>query len=106
RDAVVHALLAHEFAANEPFVLNVTGPGVHRVRELAVRLGRLLGREPLFTGREAPTAWLNNAAKAHRLFGLPEVSTEAMLEWVAAWQLAGLPLLGKPTGFEKRDGEF
>lgn len=106
RDAVAHTLLAHELASPAPFVINITGPGVHRVRDLAESLGRLLGRTPRFTGTEASTAWLNDASRSHGLFGKPETTLEQMLEWVAAWQLQGLSTLGKPTGFEKRDGNF
>jgi hypothetical protein len=29
-----------------------------------------------------------------------------MIEWIAGWLEAGLPLLDKPTGFQKRDGKF
>jgi hypothetical protein len=40
------------------------------------------------------------------LFGRPGVSPAQLTEWIAAWLKAGLPLLGKPTGFQKRDGKF
>lgn len=76
------------------------------MRDLANRLGELLGREPVFTGKEADTAWISDASLSHRLFGLPETSLDEMLEYVAAWQVAGFPTLNKPTGFEKRDGNF
>lgn len=106
QDAVAHSLMAHERASNSPFILNVTGPGVHRVRDLACRLGELIGREPVITGREADTAWLSDASLSHRLFGVPPTTTDQMLAWVAAWQRAALPTHNKPTGFEKRDGNF
>lgn len=106
RDAIVHALLAHELASTDVFVINVTRPETCRVRDLAIRLGELLGAEPVLVGEEAPTAWISDASKAARLFGEPEVSVDQMLRWVAAWQTGGFPLLGKPTGFEKRDGKF
>lgn len=106
RDAVAQTILAHELAATPPFVINITGPSVHRVRDLALRFGALFNRDVTFTGQEADTAWLNDAARSHRLFGAPETSLDQMIEWVAAWQLQGLKTLGKPTGFEKRDGNF
>jgi nucleoside-diphosphate-sugar epimerase len=106
RDAVAHSILAHELASTVPFLINVTGPGTHRVRDLAAQLGALLGRKPAFIGQEADTAWISDASLSHRLFGLPETSLDQMLEWVAAWQMAELPTLNKPTGFEKRDGNF
>ena len=106
RDAVAYSILAHELASNKPFIINVTGAGTHRVRDLATRLGEILGREAVITGTEADTAWLSDASLSHRLFGLPETPVEQILEWVVAWQKAELPTLNKPTGFEKRDGNF
>lgn len=106
RDAVLHTLLAHGEAKPEGFRLNVTRPEICSVRKLALRLGELLGRAPQFEGEEASTAWISNPAKAVRLFGEPETGIEQMLQYVAAWQIHELPTLRKPTGFEKRDGNF
>lgn len=106
RDAVAHTILAHALAASPPLPLNITGPGVHRVRDLAERFGKLFNREPLFTGAEAPEIWLNDASRSHALFGAPPTTISQMIDWVAAWLKADLPILGKPTGFEKRDGKF
>ena len=106
QDAVAHSLMAQEQANDIPFILNVTGPGVHRVRDLARRLGELLGREPVIIGREADTAWISDASLSHRLFRPPPTSCDQMLAWVAAWQRSALPTHNKPTGFEKRDGNF
>jgi uncharacterized protein YbjT (DUF2867 family) len=89
-----------------PLVLNVTGPEMLPVREIAGRLGHLLGREPVFTGVEAPTALLSDAGRCHELFGPPDVPVSDLLEWTAAWIADGGPLLGKPTGFQRRDGKF
>jgi len=58
------------------------------------------------TGTEAPTAWLNNPAKSHMLFGKPKVGIETMMDWVANWLKSGGELLGKPTHFETRDGKY
>jgi len=106
RDAVAHSLLAHELASTTPFIINITGPGVHRVRDLAMRFGAIFDRSPRFVGTESPTAWLNDSSRASRLFGKPETSLEQMISWVAAWQANGHETLDKPTGFEKRDGNF
>lgn len=106
RDAIAHAISALELAASPPVPLNVTGPALLSVRELAGKLGGLLGREVTFEGREAETAWLNNAARSHRYFGAPETDLDTMLGWVAAWAAQGGETWGKPTGFEKRDGRF
>jgi len=106
RDAIIHSLLAHEWASSEVFILNVTRPEICRIRDLALRLGELLGKKPIFEGSEAPTAWISNPQKAIHMFGESETSVDSILRYVAAWQLRGLPTLGKPTGFDKRDGNF
>lgn len=105
-DALDHAIRALEIAAAPAVPLNVTGPEIFSIRELAENFGRLLNRPVRITGTEAETAWLNNAAFSHRRFGRPETSLETMQRWVAAWLLSGGPVWGKPTGFEKRDGNF
>ncbi|MDF2439237.1 MAG: hypothetical protein JWN98_221 [Abditibacteriota bacterium] len=105
-DANAQALQCLDYASCPPFVVNVTGPETISLRALAHRFGELLGREPIITGQEASTAWLNNAAKAQRLFGYPTVALDQMIEWVADWVRAGQRTLGKPTHFEEREGKF
>jgi nucleoside-diphosphate-sugar epimerase len=104
-DASACALLAFGLCAVPPAVLNVTGPAV-RIREVAERLGDLMGRTPRFTGSEQSTALLSNAARCRGLFGEPRVPLETLLAWVAHWVTHGGSTLGKPTRFEVRDGRF
>ncbi|MFI9592652.1 NAD-dependent epimerase/dehydratase family protein [Nonomuraea sp. NPDC052265] len=99
-------LRALALAAAPPYVLNVTGPELVSVRQAALALGELLGKEPVFTGEEAPTALLSNAGRCHRLFGYPELTPAELIEHTARWVADGGPLLGKPTKFERRDGRF
>ena len=101
---VILRALGH--ASPAPFVLNVAGPETLSVRQLGQAFGRVLDKEPQFTGTEAAAALLSNSAKCMRLFGYPAVTPTELLEWTAGWLTAGLPLLGKPTGFQKRDGKF
>lgn len=100
------ALEAFSLAASPADILNLTGAGKLAVRDLAVGLGRRLGVEPRFAGSEGPTALLNDASRCHRLFGLPAYDTEALLDLVATWLLAGGRTLGKPTRFQVRNGVF
>jgi hypothetical protein len=93
-------------ASPEPFVLNVAGPETLSVRQLGEAFGKALGRTSQFTGTEAQSALLSNPARCVSLFGRPTVSPSQLIDWTAAWLTAGLPLLGKPTGFQKRDGKF
>lgn len=98
------ALLAH--CASPAFVLNVTGPETVSVRRVAEHFGTIFGVQPHFTGAEAPTALLSNAAKAQQLFGYPRVALQQLIEWTAAWVDQGGAMLNKPTHFEARDGRF
>jgi nucleoside-diphosphate-sugar epimerase len=106
RDAVDHILQAADLATAPPAVLNVAGLPIVSVRELALRFGRHLGREPVIEGVEAPTAWLSDPTLAHERFGPPQVSLDEAVAWTAAWLAAGGDTYGKPTGFERRDGAF
>jgi nucleoside-diphosphate-sugar epimerase len=105
-DANAHAIQAFDHAASPPRVFNVTGPETLSVRSLCHAFGRLLGKEPRFTGTEASTALLNNAQLSHRLFGYPRVPIQQVIDWTADWVRRGGSSLGKPTHFETRDGKF
>jgi nucleoside-diphosphate-sugar epimerase len=105
-DACAQALQCLARADVPPFVVNVTGPEPIAVQEIARRLGRRLRREPRFVGQTAPDALLSDTTLARRLFGPQQVGTDQLIEWVAAWLAADLPLLDKPTKFEVRDGKF
>ncbi|MBI5095613.1 MAG: NAD(P)-dependent oxidoreductase [Candidatus Hydrogenedentes bacterium] len=100
------ALQCLELADSPPRILNVTGPEKVSVRWLARELGARLGRTPNFVGEESQTALISDASECHRLFGLPEVNLETLMDWVAHWVKAGGHTLGKPTHFETRDGKF
>ena len=105
-DAVAHAIQALGLAAAPAVPVNIAGREILSVRWLANRFGELLKRPVRIVGREADTAWLSNAARAHRLFGAPPTSAATMVEWTAAWLANGGTTWGKPTAFERRDGRF
>ena len=92
--------------APDPYVVNVAGPTILRVVDLARALGDKLGVAPAFTGEEAADALLSNASRMRELTGDPLLPLDTLLDWVAAWVKGGGRLLGKPTGFERRDGQF
>ncbi len=100
------AIRALRMASRSVEYLNVTGPETISVRSTALRLGALLGREPVFDGEESSVALLNNAGKCMRQFGYPSVGVDQMIEWQAEWLMNGGRLLGKPTHFEERKGNF
>ncbi len=68
--------------------------------------GKRFGIEPVFRGEEHPNALLNNAARSHELFGLPTVSPDELIDWIATWVSHGNTLLNKPTHFDVQDGKF
>ena len=105
-DAAAQALrcLAHCDAPTSP--INVSGHEILAVRDLAAKLGALLGREPVIVGTEQPTAWLTDTSQAAKLFGLPVVDTERLIAWTADWVARSMPSLGKPTKYEVRDGRY
>ncbi len=105
-DANAMTLRCFAHVASPPLTLNLTGPECLNVRKTCQRLGQLLGREPVFMGKEAPTALLSNAGQAFSLFGQPRVSADRLVAWVAAWLRQAGPTLDKPTHFEARDGRF
>lgn len=106
RDAVEHILRAFGCATAPPCVLNVTGAECLSVRTLAEEFGRRFGKTVTFQGREADTAWLSNAHRAHQLFGTPQMPVDRMLDWTAEWIRRGGPTLDKPTHFEVRHGDY
>ena len=86
--------------------INVSGPRVLAVRDLAMEFGKRFGKKVQLTGKESATAWLVDTSAAHKLFGEPRVPLERMIDWQADWIARGGPSLGKPTHFETRDGKY
>jgi len=105
-DANAMALRAFDHVSSPPFVINVAGPEELSVRKTGEALGRLLGRDVVFEGREQPDALLSNGSRARALFGEPRVPADKLIEWTADWVKGCGPTLDKPTHFESRDGKF
>lgn len=105
-DANAAAIESLRLATSPPVVLNLTGPEVFSIREVCQKLGKRLGKEPIFTGTESGNALLNNASKCHQLLGKPSIGADRLIEWTADWVSRGGSSLGKPTHFETRDGKF
>jgi nucleoside-diphosphate-sugar epimerase len=86
--------------------MNVTGPETVSIKSASIKLGKLLGKEPVFEGVEQGNAYLNNASRAMELFGYPEVSAETLIRWQAEYILDGGRTIDKPTHFEERKGSY
>jgi nucleoside-diphosphate-sugar epimerase len=96
--------LAHTTTPTSP--INVTGPETIEIRWLAVEFGKLLGKTPKLTGKEAPTGWLNDARRMVKEFDSPAVPLAKMIEWTADWLARDMATLNKPTHYEVRDGQY
>jgi dTDP-4-dehydrorhamnose reductase len=105
-DASAIALRAFEHAAVPPLVLNVTGPEIMSVRQVAGRFAERFGVAVSFQGEEAADALLNDAANCRRLFGSSRIGAEHLIEMTADWLERGGPTIDKPTHFQARDGRF
>jgi nucleoside-diphosphate-sugar epimerase len=105
-DANRQALLALRHCTSPATVLNITGPGTVSTREAALALGAAMRREVAFTGEPGRPTYLSDASRANTLFLPPAVTLGQMVEWTAAWVVAGRPSHGKPTHFEVLDGQF
>lgn len=105
-DANSYALRCLPLCETPAQVLNVTGPEIISVRQVAEFFAGRFGRKARLEGSEGTRALLSNASRCHTRLGPPEVGLQQLLEWVAAWVEAGGRLLGKPTRYEVTDGKF
>jgi nucleoside-diphosphate-sugar epimerase len=87
-------------------IMNVTGPETGSIKEASLKLGKYLGKSPVFEGEEGNTAYLNNASRCVETFGYPDVSPETLIRWQAEYILDGGRTIDKPTHFEERKGSY
>ncbi len=93
--------------ANSPAaVFNLCHPQICSVRDVAARLGTLLGQEPKFIGIESSTSLVANADSLSKALPGPLTPMDTLLQWTAHWVQTGGRNLGKPTHFETRDGKY
>ena len=86
--------------------MNVTGPETVSIKAASIKLGKLLGKDPIFEGSDQGNAYLNHASRAMELFGYPEVSADTLIRWQAEYILDGGRTIDKPTHFEERKGSY
>jgi nucleoside-diphosphate-sugar epimerase len=95
-----------EYCKSPANVLNITGPEILSVKEVAMKFGEHFDLKPEFIGKEAETALLSNAELSFDLFGQPKMSVDQVIRWTAYWLMDEQKLLNKPTHFEVRDGVY
>ena len=105
-DANNYALLSLGLCNNPPEILNISGPETISLTHIAEEFGRIFNKEVRCEGIPGNKAYLNNAAKAFKLFGYPKTSLNQMIQWQAEWIMKGGKSLGKPTHFEVNNGKF
>lgn len=86
--------------------MNVTGPEINSIKYVCEKLGKYLGKAPIFEGEMQPNAYIANASKCTEIFGYPEVGPETLIKWQAEYILDGGRTLDKPTHFEERKGSY
>jgi nucleoside-diphosphate-sugar epimerase len=105
-DASAMTLESLRYADSPPNVINITGPELLSVRQVAEEFAKKFGKLVRFEGTESSDALLSNAAKSYELFGRPRVSAQQVINWTADWVRRGGTTLAKPTHFEERAGQF
>jgi len=105
-DACAMSLQALAHAASPPFVVNIAGPELLSVRAVAEAFGAEFSKTVTFEGPESNDALLSDAARSRELFGLPQVTADQLIAWIADWIARGGETLGKPTHYEDRAGRF
>ncbi len=105
-DACNRALLCLEHTSSPANIMNITGPELLSIKELALQFGSIFQKEVTFTGQDTETYYLSNSDKSNKLFGNPRISPDEMVKWIAEWIQTGGSILGKPTHFEVTDGQF
>ncbi|MFM8468765.1 MAG: NAD-dependent epimerase/dehydratase family protein [Limisphaerales bacterium] len=105
-DANAQVLQSLALTTSPPSILNLTGPELLRVRDVAEKLAHRMNRPVTFAGVAGESALLNNARQALTRFGPPRVPADELLGWVADWVKRGGADFGKPTHFESRTGRF
>jgi len=106
RDANDYIARSITLAQSPPAVINLTGPETVMVRDAAIEIGRLLGREPRFAGAAGAKCLLSDASCCFAKFGAPGTSLQEMIPMIVSWVGAGKAVLNKPTKYEVSDGRF
>lgn len=105
-DANESVLRSLDLVASPPSHWNLCRPEPVSVREVAGRFARIFRREARFEGEESGTALVGDSSKLSERLGLPRVTVDTMIGWIAHWIQQGGRNLQKPTHFEVRDGRF
>ncbi|WP_422350972.1 NAD-dependent epimerase/dehydratase family protein [Flagellimonas sp.] len=93
-------------SSSPAFHINVSGSEQISVAYVARTIGKLLDKKVKLKGAETDTALLVNVSKCEHLLGTTHVKPNKIVAWTANWIENNMPLLGKATHFEVRDGKY
>jgi nucleoside-diphosphate-sugar epimerase len=105
KDANDRAIRSLEICSNPPSVLNVSGPVV-AVRDIAEKLGEMLGKRPLLVGEEPKLSQVINDDFCVRRFGNYHDTIEDILTAAVHWVKNNGEFWGKPTKFGEVKREY
>jgi nucleoside-diphosphate-sugar epimerase len=105
RDANDRAIRALEICSNPPSILNVSGP-VFAVRDIASKLGELLGKKPLLVGEEPMLCQVINDEFSVRRFGRYGDTLDDIMTAAVNWVKNNGEYWGKPTKFGEVKREY
>jgi len=103
-DLMDQMIRSMEYASVPARIINLTSPQVYDVREIAEKLGKLMGRNPKFKGQPKGDNLLADASLAKKLFGMPKTSLDAGLRMLAESVMRREFPLDKPAKWEYRKG--
>lgn len=86
--------------------INISGPEILSIREVALKFGALMGKKVNLKSEEGSTALLVNCTQVYDVLGKPEVPLDEVIKWTAHWIQNEKKTLNKPTHFEVRDGKY
>lgn len=105
-DACDQVLRCLEHTSSPATIMNLTGPEIFSIRQVAGEFGKRFGKEPVIAGEENGKGYLSNAAQANAVFGNPAVPLGRVIDWIAHWITIGGENSGKETHYETQDGKY
>jgi nucleoside-diphosphate-sugar epimerase len=105
RDANDRAIRALEICSNPPAILNVSGPPF-AVRDIAAKLGAMLGKEPLLVGEEPALSQVINDDHCVQRFGIYHDTVDDIMAAAVNWVKNSGDYWGKPTKFGEVKREY
>tara|TARA_R110002050_G_scaffold223672_2_gene359541 strand:+ start:13244 stop:14284 length:1041 start_codon:yes stop_codon:yes gene_type:complete len=105
-DANDMILRSFNFCSSPAKHINISGPELLSIRDVALKFGKLMDKMVLLEGVENSTALLVNCSWAYDVLGEPNIALDQIIAWTANWIKKENKTHNKPTRFEVRDGNY